>query len=51
MARNFFSFITELTDLFEIILALAISFIAYNFRYLRNSTFHTLPKPPRPITY
>ena len=32
------------------ILALAISFMANSFFSLRNSTFHTLPNPPRPTT-
>lgn len=49
--RNFFSFITEFTLRLEMMRAFAISFIAYSFFSLRSSTFQTLPKPPRPITY
>lgn len=49
-AKRFLSFITELTLLLDIILALLISFIAYNYLFFLSSTFHTLPKPPLPIT-
>ena len=49
-ASNYFSFITELTDLLAITLDLLISFIAYNCLFFFSSTFHTFPKPPRPIT-
>ena len=49
--RNFFSFITEFTLRLEMMRAFAISFMAYSFFSLRSSTFQTLPKPPRPITY
>jgi hypothetical protein len=42
---------TELTLRLDIIRAFAISFIANSFFSLRSSTFHTLPKPPRPTTY
>jgi len=48
--RNFFSFMTELTLRLEMIRALAISFMAKSFFSFRNSTFQTLPKPPRPMT-
>lgn len=48
--RNFFSFMTELTLLFEITLPLCISFIANNFFSFFFSTFQTFPNPPRPIT-
>lgn len=42
---------TDYTDFFDMILALAISFIAnYSLSFLL-STLQTLPKPPLPIAY
>ena len=49
-AKSFLSLSTEFTDFLVTILALDISFMAYIVLNFLRSTFHTLPKPPFPIT-